>query len=191
MTLSDEEDNYCVDLYQKVKKHVDYSHMSHYEQFVLSYALLFKSEESFKAAYDRAWKAKHGILITADEFKAEMPEVDKDTAEELYETLAALANAGKLNISDVYAYAKYKWCKNPEAIVAYEHSKGWEVNDCGVEISKEAARIKVCEEWGFEASRVRIIGTPYYDATDWHFIRFDCKRMSWLWKNGNLYQVYS
>lgn len=31
-----------------------------------------------------------------------------------------------------------------------------------------------------------------YDAlADYQFIRFDCAHMTWLWKNGNLYQVYS
>lgn len=64
------------------------------------------------------------------------------------------------------------------------------MNNCAEEITEEAARIAVCEEWGFEASRVRIIGTPYYDATDWQFIRFDCACMAWLWCNGNLHQVY-
>lgn len=36
-----------------------------------------------------------------------------------------------------------------------------EVNNCDVEITEEAARIKVCEEFGFEASRVKIIGSAY------------------------------
>ena len=66
----------------------------------------------------------------------------------------------------------------------------WAVNNCDAEIAEDTARIKVCEEWGFEASRIKIIGTPYYDATDWQFIRFDCAHMTWLWRNGNLHQVY-
>ena len=50
--------------------------------------------------------------------------------------------------------------------------------------------MKVCREWGFEASRVKVIGTPYYDSTDWQFIRFDCAAMTWLWANETLYMVY-
>lgn len=42
----------------------------------------------------------------------------------------------------------------------------------------------------FETGRTHIIGTPYYDATDYQFIRFNCAHMAWLWQNGNLLQVY-
>ena len=114
-----------------------------------------------------------------------------DTAK-LYETLVRLVQEKKLTPGDVMQYAVYTWClRKPEAVVAYEEAPGkWLVNNCGTEISVERARVEVCEEWGFEASRVRIIGTPYYDATDWQFIRFDCAHMTWLWTNGNLYQVY-
>ncbi len=41
-----------------------------------------------------------------------------------------------------------------------------------------------------EAERVRIIGAPYYDATDYQFIRFDGPHMSWLWHNGSIDQVF-
>lgn len=49
---------------------------------------------------------------------------------------------------------------------------------------------KVNLEWGFEADRIKIIGTPYYDATDWQFIRFNCAGCQWLWAQDALYPVY-
>lgn len=64
------------------------------------------------------------------------------------------------------------------------------VNNCDTEITEEVACIKICEEWGFETGRIRVIGTPYYDATNYQFIRFNCAHMSWLWRNGDLLQVY-
>ncbi len=87
--------------------------------------------------------------------------------------------------------------KNPEAIIAYQIDPYWEtpihrkwaVNNCSEEITEEAARVKVCEKFGFEASRVKIIGTPYYDATDWNFIRFDCAGWAWLMVDGAIRQV--
>ena len=79
-------------------------------------------------------------------------------------------------------YAYYAWClREPEAISAYQIGTGkdtpvhqkWAVNNCSQEITEAEASVAVCEEFGFEVSRVRIIGTPYYDATDWNFIRFE------------------
>ena len=79
----------------------------------------------------------------------------------------------------------------PEALVAYQTERDkWTVNTCDTGITEEQAKVKVCEEWGFEASRVRIIGTPYYDATDWQFIRFNCAGMAWLWHSESLSQVW-
>lgn len=179
----------------------DFSKLSDYEKFVLDRGFYYETEEKLKAAYDRVWKSRHDILITEDEFIAEagkggsntFSQWNEEATRETYKTLAVLAADGKITNSEVYAYAVFGWCiRKPEAIVAYERDRGkWEVNNCGTEITEEAARVEVCEEWGFEASHVRIIGTPYYDATDWQFIRFDCRHMTWLWKNGNLYQVYA
>lgn len=174
----------------------DFSKLNDFEKFILDRGYLYDTEEELKAGYDRPWKARHEILVTAEEFDAEIKSRVKwdkalDTAK-LYETLVRLVQEKKLTPGDVMQYAVYTWClRKPEAVVAYEEAPGkWLVNNCGTEISEERARVEVCEEWGFEASRVRIIGTPYYDATDWQFIRFDCAHMTWLWKNGNLYQVY-
>lgn len=174
----------------------DFSKLNDFEKFILDRGYLYDTEEELKAGYDRLWKARHGILVTAEEFDAEIKSrVKRGKAletEKLYETLARFVQEKKLTPGDVMQYAVYTWClRKPEAVVAYEEAPGkWLVNNCGTEISEERARVEVCEEWGFEASRVRIIGTPYYDATDWQFIRFDCANMTWLWKNGNLYQVY-
>ena len=113
-------------------------------------------------------------------------------AADVYSVLVALVDKKAITASDVYQYARYKWClRDPLAIVAYqERREKWIVNNCAEAITEEAARVKVCEEFGFEASRVKIIGTPYYDATDWNFIRFDCAGWHWLMNNGGICKVY-
>ncbi len=134
--------------------------------------------------------------MTAEEFAAEvksrvMRDKELDVSP-LYEVLSQFVKEKKLTPGEVLSYAVYSWClRKPEAVVAYNEGSKWLVNNCGTEISEDRARVEICEEWGFEASRVKIIGTPYYDATDWQFIRFDCAHMTWLWKDGNLYQVYA
>jgi hypothetical protein len=76
-------------------------------------------------------------------------------------------------------------------VVAYQTDPDkWAVNNCENEITTAEAILEVNSEWGFEASRVKILGTPYYESTDWNFIRFDCAHMTWLMRNGQLYQVY-
>ena len=174
----------------------DFNALNEFEKFILNRGYLYDTEEELKAGYDRAWKASHGIMVTAEEFAAEIKsrvKWDKElNVSPLYEVLSQLVKEKKLKPGDVFQYAVYTWClRNPKAVIAYNEGNKWLVNNCGTEISEERARVEVCEEWGFEASRVKIIGTPYYDATDWQFIRFDCAHMMWLWKDGNLYQVYA
>ena len=184
-------------LHDKIRTETkDFNSLNDFEKFILDRGYLYDTEEELKAGYDRSWKASHGIMVTAEEFDAEIKSRVKwdktlDTLK-LYETLVRLVQEKKLTPGEVFGYAVYTWClRKPEAVIAYEVDRGkWTVNSCGTEISEERARVEVCEEWGFEASRVHIIGTPYYDATDWQFIRFDCAHMTWLWKDGNLYQVY-
>lgn len=184
----------------------DFSKLTDFEKFVLDNGYKYKTEMSLKAGYDRAWKARHGIMLTAEEFAAEcrplyVSEAEyqpTETTAEVYDILSALVREEKLTPGDVFGYATHRWClKNPEAIIAYQvdpyrespiHRK-WAVNNCSEEITEEAARVKVCEEFGFEASRVKIIGTPYYDATDWNFIRFDCAGWAWLMVNGGIQSV--
>lgn len=147
-----------------------------------------------KAGYDRHWKCRHGILITEEDFVIEAGKhYEAETLKTVYTALVGLVGQKKLKAAEVYSYAHFKWClREPDAIIAYqtEHDK-WEVNNCGTKVSEDEAKIAVNSEWGFEASRIKIIGTPYYDATDYQFIRFDCAHMTWLWKNGNLYQAYA
>lgn len=171
--------------------------MTDYEQFIHDKGYKYQNEDDLKAAYDRSWKSSHGIIITEDEFIAEVSPRDderKQIAKETYAALVDLAvNKGIIKPQTVYQYARHHWCLNDAAsVIAYQTgSNEWTVNNCDTEISEEQAVIKINQEWGFEASRVKIIGTPYYDATDWMFIRFNCAYVSWLWAGGELYQIYN
>lgn len=186
-------ENYGDLLAEKIRANADLSKLTDYEKFVLDRGFEFGTEASLKAGYDRLWKAHRGIMLAKDEFLAEANKPGDDTAAETYDVLANLAEGGKLSAADVYQYARRKWClRDPDAIVAYQYGRDkWAVNNCDAEIAEESAKIKVCEEWGFEASRIKTIGTPHYDATDWQFICFVCAHTTWLWKNGDLYQVYA
>lgn len=180
-------------LAEKIRKTADFAKLKPFEKFVLDNGYLYDSSDALKAGYDRAWKAQHGITLTEEEFAAEVMSRGKLVdASGLYEAVMEHVNAGRLTAGDVMQYAHYRWCVNrPEAVIAYHVGREkWAVNNCSEEITEEAARIEVCEEFGFEASRVKIIGTPYYDATDWNFIRFNCSGRAWLMKNGEIYRVY-
>ena len=72
----------------------------------------------------------------------------------------------------------------------YDGKPSWAVNTCDTEYQEECAKLLINSEWGFEASRIQLQGTPYYDATDWNFIRFRCGPLDWLMKDGELYQIY-
>lgn len=186
-------------LHDKIRAEANLNKLSAFEKFVLDRGFYYHTEEELKAGYDRAWKCGHDILITEDEFVAEagrggrntVTQWNEEATREVYGVLAELAAERKIKNSEVYSFAYFGWCiRTPEAITAYETDNSrWIVNNCDKEITVEAARVAVCEEWGFEVSRVHIIGKPYYDATDWQFIRFDCAHMTWLWANENLYQV--
>lgn len=178
----------------------NFSKVTDFEKFILDRGWAFKTEETLRAGYDRHWKCARGILLTEDEFTAEaglgintFSQWNEEAAREVYNVLAGFVKAGKLTAAEVYRYAHYKWClRKPEAIVAYQEGRDkWIVNNCDTEVSEDEAKIAVNSEWGFEVSRIHIIGKAYYDATDYQFIRFDCAHMTWLWKNGNLYQVYA
>lgn len=189
--------NYGTQLAEKIKTgHVDSSGFNDFEQFVLSSGHYYDTEEDLKAGYDRRWKVRHGLWVTAEEFTAEVRSRVKHNKEldvwPLYEILSRLVKEEKLSHGEAFKYAAYAWClRKPETVVAYQSNDGkWIVNNCDTEIPEEQARITICENLGFEASRVRIVGTPYYDATDWQFIRFDCAGRTYLYKNDTLYQVY-
>lgn len=181
------------DLAEKIRKNTtDFSRLSAFDKFVLDNGYKYETAGDLQAGYDRQQKADQDVLITLEEFLTEAGRVQGDPAADTYEVLAALVGEGKLRPRKVFGYAHYRWCLDkPEAVIAYQTGRDeWAVNNCGEEVTEEAARILVCEEWGFEASRVQIIETPYYDATDWQFIRFDCAHVPWLWQNGSLFQVY-
>lgn len=165
--------------------------MTDYERFIQENGCKYKDEESLKAAYDRAWKAAHHIVLTEEEFLLEANRKDAAAAR-TFRNLLKLFEERRITAATIYRYAKFSWCmKNPEAVIAYEgdHDR-WYVNNCDAEITEEEAIVKVNKEWGFEASRVSIVGKPYYDATDWQFVRFNCAGVAWLWANGNLEKVY-
>lgn len=192
-TAAEEPPHYGDLLEQKIRSETtDYSKLNEFEKFVLDRGYNYQTEAELKAGYDRLWKTRRGILLSEEEFLTEAEPKDKGAAADVYSVLVALVDKKAITASDVYQYARYKWClRDPLAIVAYQESREkWIVNNCAEAITEEAARVKVCEEFGFEASRVKIIGTPYYDATDWNFIRFDCAGWHWLMNNGGICKVY-
>ena len=50
----------------------DFNALNEFEKFILNCGYLYDTEEELKAGYDRAWKASHGIMVTAEEFAAEI-----------------------------------------------------------------------------------------------------------------------
>lgn len=181
-------------LAERIRATADTANLTPFEKFVLDRGWNFKTEESLKSAYDRLWKSYHGILLSKEEFMAEVNEnrSKPGDAAETYDALVALVAEKKLTAGGIFSYARFGWCQNhPEAVVAYQTDRErWSVNNCDTEITTEQAVVEVNQEWGFEASRVKILGNPYYESTDWNWIRFDCAGMTWLMCNGSLYQVY-
>ena len=170
------------------------------QKYIKDNSYKFKTDEELEAAKYRAMKTINGLPLTLSEFVAKATEGgnpanhDPKTLEAVYEKLASLVNRGKAENVDFSGYAGFGWClRNPEAIICYEVAGSdkdrWQVNNCADEITKAEAIIEINREWGFEASRTDIIGIPYYTATDYQYIRFDCAHMTWLWKNGALYQT--
>lgn len=175
---------------------------SEFERFVLDRGFLFETDEALKAGYDRYWKSGRNILITADEFITEaelgahqFSEEERETAKKAYEVLAEFVKKDILTCPDLYKYAKYNWCLEDPSVIEvcqvneFDHLVNI-VNSCSERVSQEAAIIKINKNWGFEASRIKVIGTPYYESSDWQFIRFHCCGMSWLWAEENLYKVF-
>lgn len=167
-----------------------------FARFRHEYRWKYEFTDDLHAAYTRYLKCNQNILLSLNEFliEAQCYNEDIETLTKVYEAISHLIEQGKLPPSEAYQYAHYRWCLHkPEAIVAYEVETlgGWKwiVNNCDTEISIEAAVQKVFEEWGFVEKTINIIGTPYYESTDWQYIRFNAGHMSWLWKNSSLYQT--
>lgn len=185
--------HYGDELTAKIRENTkNLSKLSDFDKFVLDNGYRYETQEALRAGYERHWKAAHNILVSMDEFLAEAEKKQSDPAADVYEILTGLVEAKKLRPGEVLNYAHFHWCLDtPEAIVAWQTGRDkWTVNNCSTEITEEVARIKICEEWGFETGRTHIIGIPYYDSTDYQFIRFNCAHMTWLWQNRNLLQVY-
>ncbi len=173
----------------------DFSKIDRYEQFILDKGWKYPTQKELNAAYDRLRRSMKGILLSEEEFLIEAGitgDEKIETAKQAYSVLAEMLEKSQIDGKDIYWYAHHKWClQSPEAIVAYQYaSNKWLVNTASTEISKERAIVYICMEYGFEASRIQIIGTPYYDAADWNFIRFDCGGYGWLVKDGELYQLF-
>ena len=64
--------------------------MTDYEQFIHDYGYKYTEEATMKAAYDRAWKAQHGIALTEDEFIAEVEPKDDAQRKAAKDTFDAL-----------------------------------------------------------------------------------------------------
>lgn len=180
-------------LAEKIRETADLARLTNFEKFVLDRGWKYNTKEDLKAGYDRAWKCSRNVMLSEEEFIVEAGEgFDPETLKEVHAALVALVRQRKLEASEIYRYAYFNWClRNPEAIIAYKDYDRWLVNDCGTEIAEEDAKIRINKVWGFEASRIEIVGTPYYESGDWQFIRFDCACMTWLWKNQTLYQVFA
>lgn len=180
---------------EKIRKTLKGEPASDYEKYVLKYGYKHKTVGALKAAYGRQLKGLKNIMLSREEFLAE---TEDNQSEATYDALAALVNAAKLEPKEVLRYVRFRWClRDAKAIVAYQISPlntagcwGWAVNTCDTEIDPDLARLKASDEFGFEIGRIKIIGTPYYEATDWNFIRFDCAGWSWLMKDSELYQIY-
>ena len=162
-----------------------------FEEFARNRGYKYKTDEELNLAFDRYVKVNHGELLSKEEYLTELG-LDNEPAKEVYDRLVRLYEEHKLTPGDIYRYAFYRWCsQNADAITAYLTAcNRCIVNDCDTEISEMEAIAKVNLEWGFEADRIKIIETPYYDATDWQFIRFNCAGCQWLWAQDALYPVY-
>lgn len=192
--------HYGKELTEKIKAKHTARELDDFEKFVLDQGYRYPAKAALEAAFERRWKTRHSILLTAEEFESEAMSGGKMTGKfrEVYDVLIDHIQAERLEKSSLLEYACFRWClKNPEAIIAYQTDVGkdlpisrkWAVNNCSAVISEESARLCSCEEFGFEASRVKIRGTAYYDASDWNFIRFDCVGWAWLLHNGEIKQI--
>lgn len=179
---------------EQIKKMHDAAQDEAFQAFLRDEGWKYETEEDIRSAYARKTKSNQGIALTENEFLAELRVEDgtREMGRQLYAKVRPLVETGALRAVDLYQYAYHRWCfRHPEAVIACEiWPKRWAVNSCGEEISVDRAKLIVNREWGFEASRIEIFGTPYYDATDWNFIRFRCCGMVWVMHDDSLSQVY-
>lgn len=164
-----------------------------YIKFISDEGWKYYTEEQLAAGYARRVKAEQGAPLSLEEFMAERGVTGNNVlVKQLYHKLLPLVEKQALTALELYQFAKFGWCRNhPEAVIAYQTSpKSWAVNTCDEEISEDRALLLINSEYGFEASRIKLLGVPYYDATDWNFICFRCGCYDWLMRNGELCQIY-
>lgn len=176
----------------QIKKMCDATDDKSFQAFLRDEGWKYDTEDDILTAYARKVKSYQGTPLTEDEFLAELGIKYALEGRRLYTKLYPLVETGALRASDLYNYARFKWClRHPEAVIACETGpKRWAVNNCGEEIPTERAKQIINDEWGFEINRIEILGTPYYDATDWNFIHFRCANVDWVMHNDSLDQVY-
>jgi len=163
---------------------------SDFEQFVIDCGQRYSTLNLLGEAYDRHYKSNHNMLITEDDFIAEAGEFyDAETLKVVYNKLKGFYELHRLTARELYDFARFKWClRHPEAIIARKlNEQRWHVNNCDTEISIPEAQIRINDMFGFEASGIEIVGTPYYDATDCQFIIFRTREIEWIYCNGNLF----
>ena len=166
-----------------------YNELSAIEKFTLNNGWRYATQEALQAAFARRTKSE---LLTEEEFLEEAGAQEMPSAKKAYQVLSEMARNGMIDSAEVYLYAHYRLCiDRPEVIIAYREvfSDAWRVNKCAEEASPEKALLFLNRDFGFEASRICIIGVPYYDATDYYYIRFDCGGIHWLAQDGELYRV--
>lgn len=171
---------------------IPYDELSAIEKFTFYNGLDYATQEALQAAFVRYSKMQRNILLTEEEFLEEAKAQKIPSAKEAYQILKEMADSGALDGREVYRYVDYRWClRKPQSIIAYREafSDRWQVNHCDRKISIEEAVVFVCCKFGFQASRIKIIGTPYYDNLDCNFIRFDCCDICWLVYNGDITRV--
>lgn len=163
-----------------------------YERFARENAQKYKTDEAMENAFIRYLKGTRNVLITEEEFIEEAGPDYAETSKDVFTLLSNFSQIGILRKGAVYNYARYKWClNNMDAITFYEICTcQWIVNECDSEIPQNEAIKRINEEFGFEEGRIRILETPYYSATDFNSIRFNCGNWKWLVKNGKIFRVY-
>ena len=162
------------------------------EKFILDRGHEYDTQDALEAAYDRKYHADHGVLLTLDEFIAESGKnYDAETLKIVYAKLKGFYELNRLTPRELYNFARFKWClRHPEAIISRQtEQQHWFVNNCDTEISIPEAQMRINDMFGFEASGIEIIGTPYYDATDYQFITFRTREIEWLYHNDDLFRV--
>lgn len=174
----------------------DYLHFLKHEAFYFSE----NGEGGCARAYDRRLKAKEGFRLAYEEFieearvvSADMDEAQTTNARNVYDKLIAMMDKGEMKPYSMMSFSHLvrQPSVNTDMIQAcLVGCNKWEVNFCLEEVTVEKAKCLINEEFGFEVGRIKILGVPCYDATDYNYIRFDCAGLTWLMIDGELKSVW-